>query len=88
MENAEIIKTDTFSVVTGRVNNSEIGIMRFYVLRNNHDNAYTSVKGYHRGSTYSSFWVRSRGFAPQTYTRDDLLERFKGCEFASETSPY
>ncbi len=84
----EIIEKDAFSVTAGKVNNSEIGILRFYVFRNNHDGTYTSVKGYHRGSTYTSFWVRDHRFTPQTFTRADLMERFTDCEFTDETSPY
>lgn len=84
----EIIEKDTFSVTAGRVNNSEIGILRFYACRNNHDGTYTTIKEYYRGSTYTSFWVRDHRFTPQTFTRDGLLTRFKGCEFADETSPY
>lgn len=84
----EIIKKDTFSVTTGRVDNSRISLMRFYVFRSNRDGTFTAVKGYHRGSTYTSFWVQSRKFTPQTFTRTDLLERFKDCEFTDETSPY
>lgn len=88
MKNAEIIKRDTFSVTAGRVDNSRISTMRFYVFRNNRNGTFTAVKGYYRGSTYSSFWVRDYRFTPQTYTADDLLERFKGCLFADDTSPY
>ena len=88
MKNTDFIKRNTFSIVVGKVNNSAIRMLRFYVFRNNHDGTYTSVKGYHRGSTYTSFWVRDNRFTPRTYTAGDLLERFNGCEFMDETSPY
>ena len=84
----EIIEKDAFSVTAGKVNNSEIGILHFYVFRNNHDGTYTSVNEYYRGSTYTSFWAWAYWVTPQTYTRDDLLERFKDCEFTDKTSPY
>lgn len=85
-----LMENDTFSVIVGKVNNSEINTMYFHVFKNNRDGTYTTFREYYRGSTYSCFWVERKrhNFVPVTLTRNELLEKFKDCEFMDATSPY
>ena len=87
----EVINNDKFAVITGRVDNSDIvHTMYFYAFENNHDGTYTTFTEYYRGCTYSCFWVerKRRNFVAETYTREELIEKFKDCECMDDTSPY